>query len=66
MNDLPDNFEKCESEYNKHYDPCDDIPDEEYNEKLKEIEEYCRPHKAHMWAATILGIIQECDFRDAR
>ena len=33
MNNLPDNWEKCESEYNKHYDP---YGDEEMSEELKE------------------------------
>ena len=30
---------------------------------LHEIKQYCEPHKASMWAATILGIINGTDFR---
>jgi len=31
--------------------------------KLKEIEEYCLPYKEYMWAAVILGIINDTDFK---
>lgn len=31
----------------------------------KAILEYCEPHLAHMWAATIVGMILGCDFRDS-
>ncbi len=32
--------------------------------KLDEITKYCEPHKEVMWAARVMGIIQDCDFRD--
>lgn len=35
-------------------------------EKTKEILEYCRPHTDQMWAANIVSIILNCDFRDAK
>lgn len=35
-------------------------------QKLKLIIDYCAPHYGDMWAAVILGIILECDFRDVR
>ena len=38
---------------------------DELDEKLKEIQEYCEPHASQMWAARILGIITDKDFRDA-
>jgi len=37
----------------------------ETRKKLKEIKEYCLPHKEYMWAARILGIIKGCGFREA-
>ena len=33
--------------------------------KEKEILEYCKGHTHEMWAAVIVGIILECDFRDS-
>lgn len=36
------------------------------NGKQLEILEYCNGHTNQMWAANIVGIILECDFRDAR
>lgn len=36
---------------------------EEMTNKLKEIEQYCLPYKDFMWAAVILGIINDTDFR---
>lgn len=35
-------------------------------QKLKLIIDYCAPHYGDMWAAVILGIILECDFRDVK
>ena len=35
----------------------------EDTEKLKEIKEYCLPYKEYMWAAVILGIINDTDFK---
>lgn len=35
-------------------------------EKLSEILEYCSGRAEQMWAATIAGIILECDFRDVK
>lgn len=31
-----------------------------------DILEYCYPHYHQMWAATIMGIILGCDYREAR
>lgn len=38
----------------------------EYQTKQIEILNYCAPHLDHMWAATIVGIILNCDFKDAK
>lgn len=35
-------------------------------ESKKEILEYCGPHLEQMWAATIIGLILGCDFRDCK
>lgn len=35
------------------------------NKKKKDILNYCRPHIKQMWAATIVSIILNCEFRDA-
>ena len=35
-------------------------------EKANEILKYCKPHVDQMWAACIVGIILNCDFRDAK
>jgi len=32
---------------------------------VREVFEYCKPHLSSMWAAQIVGILLECDFRDA-
>lgn len=34
-------------------------------EKEHEILEYCKDHTDKMWAATIVGIILDCEFMDA-
>lgn len=49
------------------YGPCENerviyINKEQNNEVLK----YCRPHTDQMWAANIVSIILNCDFRDAK
>lgn len=31
-----------------------------------EVLKYCRPHTDQMWAANIVSIILNCDFRDAK
>lgn len=33
------------------------------NRKLMEVLAYCEPHTDLMWAAAIVGIILDCDFR---
>jgi len=43
---------------------CDEDA-EEFN-KLEEILKVCMPHLEYMWAAKIVGIILDCDFRDSR
>ena len=35
-------------------------------EKLNIIREYCDPFLKYKWAATIAGIIDDCDFRDVK
>lgn len=30
------------------------------------IIEYCKPHVEQMWAASIVGFVLDCDFRDAK
>ncbi len=32
----------------------------------EEILKYCEPHLDLMWAASIVGIVLDCDFRDAK
>jgi hypothetical protein len=34
------------------------------NEKLTAIENYSKSHVDEMWAATVMSVILECDFRD--
>lgn len=34
--------------------------------KLNKILKYCYPHSEQMWAASIIGEILDCDFRDAK
>ena len=38
---------------------------EEAEDKLVKVLKYCKPHTEQMWAASVAGIILECDFRDA-
>jgi hypothetical protein len=46
---------------------CDgDDTEEKDREKIEEILKYCMPHLKYMWAAKIVGIILDCDFRDSR
>lgn len=33
--------------------------------KEVDILKYCLPHSSHMWAVKIMGLILDCDFRDA-
>ncbi len=33
---------------------------------IREVLEYCKPHLDQMWAATIVGMLLKCDFRDAK
>jgi hypothetical protein len=33
--------------------------------KVVSVLEYCKPHINQMWAATIVGILLDCDFREA-
>lgn len=35
-------------------------------ERLDRIVKYCEPHTDFMWAASIVGIALDCDFRDAK
>ena len=35
-------------------------------EKIKQILNYCEPHLDQMWAASIVGIVLDCDFRDSK
>jgi hypothetical protein len=34
-------------------------------DKYKKILEYCKGHTSEMWAASIVGILLDCDFRDS-
>lgn len=38
----------------------------EYQLREIEILNYCGPHLDQMWAASIVGIILGCDFKDAK
>ena len=43
-----------------------DNEDLDYTDQELQVLEYCRPHTDQMWAATIVAIILQCDFRDAK
>lgn len=43
----------------------DDDDDSDF-EKIVKVLDYCKPHLDKMWAATIVGILLDCDFRDAK
>lgn len=45
--------------YNRMLKSIDEVDD-----KLRKIEEYCNPYAKQMWAASILGIIHDCEFRE--
>lgn len=34
--------------------------------RINVVLDYCKPHLAQMWAATIVGKLLQCDFRDAK
>lgn len=34
--------------------------------QIRQVLEYCNGHTTEMWAATIVGILLKCDFREAR
>lgn len=38
----------------------------EARERLDRIVKYCEPNTEFMWAASIVGIALDCDFRDAK
>lgn len=38
---------------------------DEFRKKHKEVVGYCAQHIDKMWASTIVGILLNCDFRDA-
>lgn len=38
---------------------------EKIDKKIKEILEYCKTHTDKMWAAYIISILLDCDFRDS-
>lgn len=59
--------EKFFKEYEELFRKCCDLERElQAARAVKEkIIEYCAPHTDKMWSATILGIIFECDFKDA-
>lgn len=38
----------------------------EARERLDKIVKYCEPHTDFMWAASIVGIALDCDFRDVK
>ena len=40
-----------------------DDTEEKDREKIEEILKVCMPHLEYMWAAKIVGIILDCDFR---
>ena len=44
------------------------VEKEQYDElraRILNVVKYCRPHTDKMWAASIIGILLNCDFRDA-
>jgi hypothetical protein len=43
----------------------DHIDGPELSDKEIEILKYCRGKTQYMWAARIVGIVLDCDFRDA-
>jgi hypothetical protein len=36
------------------------------NSRFVDIVKYCAPHADNMWAAKIISIVLDCDFRDAK
>lgn len=36
------------------------------DEQISELINYCLPHHEKMWAAKVLGIVFDCDFRDSK
>lgn len=42
------------------------IAQDEQKKLLDDVIKYCEPHLEQMWAARIVGIILNCDFRDCR
>ena len=34
-------------------------------ERIREVVEYCYEHLDKMWAANIVGVLLDCDFRDS-
>ena len=39
---------------------------EEQNRKMRQILLYCEPYLDQMWAAVVVGILLDCDFKDAK
>jgi len=49
------------------FDPDTDEDElEDFEIKKLEVIQYCYPHLEKMWAAKIVGILLDCDFRDAK
>lgn len=36
------------------------------NNRINDVLDYCEPHFKYMWAATIMGILLKCDFKEAQ
>lgn len=39
---------------------------EELDARIEKALTYCEPHVDQMWAATVVGVLLNCDFRDAK
>lgn len=44
----------------------DDFSEDDLESKIDKVLLYCRPYIDQMWAAKIVGILTDTDFRDAK
>lgn len=35
------------------------------SDRIEQVLEYCKPHMKMMWASSVVGILLNCDFKDA-
>ncbi len=37
-----------------------------FQDRIEKVIKYCKPHAQKMWAASIIGMLKDMDFRDTR